>query len=163
LRGFPSKQAQKRSPEAVAFLCAAARFSFGEVDMSEHDPDSIKRSALLKQIGIAGAGVVAGVVAVEGEADATQHPFNLTIANSSTVKTKQGPSAKLVATQPIVEVEIVGKLSDVTMPASSVQYVFQVPNPYISGSDETGLDHAGEANSKALKNDFFIVIGPKVP
>jgi hypothetical protein len=139
--------------------------------MSDQNLDSIKRAALLRQIGITGVAALAGVAAVEDEADAIQHPFNLDISDGDSVGTlgRRHP-ATLKAAISMGNIQIVGALSEVVVTPGWDYRIFQVDTPYISGTDETGLDHGGEDGKPKKINTkingitgYYVVVSSSSP
>jgi hypothetical protein len=129
--------------------------------MGEQDPDSIKRAALLRRIGITGVAALTGVAAVEGTADATQHPFNLDISEGGQIDTVEKAHHPATTSTPIqVEnVQIIGSLSNLKVPTGWSYQIFQVASPYIEGTDENGGDHGADAGGyRKLAADFYVVV-----
>jgi hypothetical protein len=145
--------------------------------MGEHGADSIKRAALLKRIGISGVAAVAGVVAVEDDADA-QQPYNLGFGNSgpNAMKTLQrkpnppghgaptpAPAPTLPPSSNVTSVHIVKDLSKFAVQPGWTYEVYEIATPFIVGTDETGAEHGEDygqtvqAKPIDAKPIFFVV------
>jgi hypothetical protein len=127
----------------------------------------MKRVALLKHIGIGSVAALAGVVAVEDEADATIHPFNLDISSSPSLAPairppKPGsPSAHIATTGTTIQVQHVQIITDpanLKVPAGWSSQVFEIANAYIKGTDENNTPHGTGGGYTPLGEPVYFVV-----
>lgn len=140
--------------------------------MSDQDPDSIKRAALLKQIGVGGVATFVGVVGVEGDAGA-QQPYNLDFAASSSIAALLGRHhhSPLATPPPGTPNNAVSSVQIVTAPTSATYQsgwhyaIFSMTTAYIEGIDENGTQHGSDGNPtpKKLQYAIYFVIGSPNP
>ena len=143
--------------------------------MNEQIPDSIKRAALLKQIGISGFAAITGVATVEEVADA-QQVFNIWIETNPRHGCSRHPdpspspppvSRPKAGVTPVQTIQIVGELSEISFCEPSWHYkIYGMKTAYIEGTDENGRQHGtGELapEPKKLQYGFYVVVGSPEP